>query len=243
MAKNASFWGPSLLVLASSVSAAGCRMPGANVQPSQGTRPEQQGGQTPPPVRTPKPKPVRGFAVAKAELQGDGLHLHLHFTRPLAPTQAVDPNDFRLSVGLAYAYKQYAYAYYYDPGYYAGEDEEPAHFVAMHGEGESLELTLAQPFPMSYCVELEREARAAAAEPGIDARGGLFLHYSPGQAPIRDRGGAKLKPAAEAWVLHRNTHGEDEAAYELELEGPKARRAFKGAIPVRCGPELPPGPR
>ena len=218
----------------------GCRLPGASVESS--TEPSSGTSQPPPVVNERQgPKP-RGFAVVDAELAGDGVTLRLEFTRPVAPTTGVNPNDFRLSLGLSYAYKMYAYAYYYDVGY-AADAGELAEFVSLEVAEHVVELTLAEPFPLYYCQEIERELVMMQQEPGIKAKGGMFLHYSPGKVPVMDTKGKALSPIAEKWVLHREQAGEDYGPGEMYIEGPKARRAFEGAIPVRCGPELPPGPR
>lgn len=237
----ADFWGPSLLVLGSSVGLLGCRLPGASLDTASELQAEGQG---PPAVVRERPgkKPRAGFAVVDAVLDGDGVTVRLEFTRPVGPTTGVDPNDFRLSFGMAYAYKMYAYAYYYDVGY-TGDAGELAEFVGLEAEGEVVELRLADAFPLAYCAELEREVVMMQQEPGVRVKGGVFLHYSPGATALTDTKGKALGPAAEQWVLHRRSGGKDDELGELYIEGPKARRAFNGAIPVRCGPELPPGPR
>jgi hypothetical protein len=177
--------------------------------------------------------------VIEAELLGEGEHLRLHFSEPLAPTDNVDPNDFRLSVALAYMYKTYAYAYYYDAGLVDGEALMAV--TAMRGQGDTLELYLDPPFDLGYCHELQREVDEMRGEPGVRADGGVFLHYAPGDAPITDPQGNQMAAIAAQWVLQKREGGD--SPEEMYLEGPPARRALRDPIRVRCGPVRPPGPR
>jgi len=245
-ARHSSYWGPSLLMLASSLSLGACRVPSATIDAGSAAPPGDEGQRAPaqaqPKASAPMPK-VRGFGIVDAELSGDGQQLQLSFSRPLAPTEDIDPNDFRLSIGYAYTYRQYAYAYYYDVVYYVGDYDGVASFETARAEQHSLLLTLNHPLPLSYCSAVEAEVRALQSEPGIKARGGVFLHYAPSGAPVRDAKGHKLGSFAEQWVLSLREAEDPYDAVEVELEGGKARRAFSGAIPVRCGPVLPPGPR
>ncbi|KIG14452.1 hypothetical protein DB30_06795 [Enhygromyxa salina] len=183
--------------------------------------------------------PRQGPTLTEAELLGEGEHLRLHFSEPLAPTDRVDPNDFRLSMAMVYSYKMYAYAYYYDPG--LAEGEELMVVTSMRGQGDTLDLYLSPPFELAYCEELRRELADMQSEPGVRADGGVFLHYAPGEVPITDLDGNHMAAVAAEWVLHRRRGTEDPE--EMYFEGPPARRALREPIRVRCGPRLPPGPR
>jgi hypothetical protein len=89
------------------------------------------------------------------------------------------------------------------------------------------------PIELEYCHEIEREMLEARSEPGARLAGGLYLHYSPGERPITDMQGDEMRAAAADWVLRGRAGGDD--AYEMYFEGPKARRALRHAIPIRCG--------
>lgn len=183
--------------------------------------------------------PRHGPTVIDAELLGDGKRLRLQLSEPVASTQGVDPNDFRLSMAMAYAYKLYAYAYYYDPGE-LGDTGELLTMRSLEAQGDTLELELGQFIDPAYCAELQQEIRDMQ-EPGVRADGGLFLHYAPGERGIVDSDGNQMAAIAAEWVLHKRRGGDD--AYEMYVEGPAARRALREPVRVRCGPEIPPGPR
>jgi hypothetical protein len=199
--------------------------------------------------KPPSKAPTRtrsGPAVIDAELTGEGDRLRLRFSEPLASTEGVDPNDFRLSFAMAYTYRAYAYAYYYDLGDFDsdadGDTDGDAllEFTGMTSRGETLELELSSAIPLDYCHEIALEVAELNREPGIRAKGGIFLHYAPGELPITNAGGRALAPVAAEWVL-RKRRGDDEAD-SMYFEGAPARRALREPIPVRCGPVLPPGP-
>lgn len=232
--------------LGAGIGVAGCSLPSAKIEtpapaPAPAPTKHEVAAKTKAAAKARRKSATRGRGptVIAAELLGDGDRLRLHFSEPLAPTRGVDPNDFRLSVALAYIYKLYAYAYYYDPGEYGGD--EPMAITALDGAGEILELRLEPAFPISYCLEMQREVQDMRSEPGVKADGGLFLHYAPGEIPITDAEGNGVAAIAAEWVLRRRRGDED--ADEMYFEGPLARRALRDPIPVRCGPELPPGPR
>jgi hypothetical protein len=168
--------------------------------------------------------------VIEAELLDDGGHLRLHFSEPLAPTDGVDPNDFRISVAMAYVYKMYAYAYYYDAGLLDGEQLMAV--TSMRGQGDMLDLYLNQVFDLEYCHELQVDVADMNSEPGVRANGGLFLHYAPGDTPITDPQGNPMAAIAAEWVLHKRRGTEDPE--EMYFEGPPARRALRDAIPIGC---------
>ncbi len=157
-------------------------------------------------------------------------HLRLHFSEPLAPVDGVDPNDFRMSMGMAKSYLRYAYTYYYDPG----ELQDGAmNFTRMQAQGDIIDLYFEPPFDIQYCHELATEMAEMDAEPGVSAKGGFYLHYSPGNKPITDSDGNALAPIGPEWVLRKRRGGDE--AYDMYLEGAAARRALRGLIPVDCG--------
>jgi hypothetical protein len=178
--------------------------------------------------------------VIDAELLPDGKHLRLHLSEPITPTEGVNPNDFRLSMAMAYAYKLYAYATYYDIGEIS-ETGELLNMRSLVGQGDTLELEFDQFVDPVYCAELERSVEELHREPGVRADAGMFLHYAPGERAIVDSEGNAMAAIAAEWVLRKRRGGDD--AYEMYAEGLPARRALREPIRVRCGPELPPGPR
>jgi hypothetical protein len=214
---------------------AACQLPTANLQLT---------------TEAPKTAETKPTAVAKRErkpgldrrrpeivdaelLSGD--HLRLRFSEPLAPLDGVDPNDFRLSLGMSYAYKFYAYAYYMDlVDTIDGDHEGLLRLADMSGQGDTIDLHLEPDFDLAYCHELMAEIAEMQQEPGIRYEAGLFLHYSPGPVPVTDEAGNGLSPVGADWVLVARRGGDE--AYELYFEGPEARRAMRGLIPVECGP-------
>jgi hypothetical protein len=222
--------------VSSAVALAACALPSADISTTQTTSPTPPRAQAKAQRKSAAPR--HGPTVLDAELLGDGKHLRLHLSEPVAPTDGVDPNDFRLSLAMAYAYKLYAYAYYYDPGE-LGDTGELLSMRSLQANGATLELELDQFIDPAYCAEFQAELEGAQ-EPGIRVDGGLFLHYAPGERAITDNDGNEMRAIAAEWVLHRRRGGDD--AYEMYFEGPPARRALREPIRVRC-PELPPGPR
>ncbi len=219
-----------------------CALPSADIS-TTATATATDGA--PPPE--PQSKPARKVGsrnlrptVLDAELLPDGKHLRLYMSEPVTVPDGVDPNDFRLSVAMAYSYRLYAYAYYYDLGA-MGEAGEMLDILSLREQGYTLELELDQFVDPTYCMELEQEIEAAKSEPGVRADGGIFLHYSPGERPIVDKDGNAMPPIAAEWALLKRRGGED--AYEMYFEGPPARRALREPVRIRCGPEPPPGPR
>lgn len=212
---------------------AACSLPTANVQLS--AERVESPADTPAPAPRPR-KPGRDFSrpqIVDAELV-TGDHLRLHFSEPLASLAGVDPNDFRLSMGMAKSYKFYAYAYYLDLGETIEGDHGLLKLARMSGQDDIVDLYLAPALDLAYCHEIATEIAEMQNEPGIRANGGLFLHYSPGESPIADAAGNGLAAIGPEWVLRGKRGGED--AYELYFEGPAARRAMHGLIPIECGP-------
>jgi hypothetical protein len=215
---------------------AACTLPSADISTTATVAPEPGSKAEPrkPVARNHRP------TVLDAELLPDGKHLRLYLSEPVMPTDGIDPNDFRLSVAMSYAYRLYAYAYYYDLGE-LGENGEMLGIRSLENAGTTLELELDQFVDPAYCMEFEQELQSMRGEPGIRADGGIFLHYAPGERPIVDDDGDAMSAIAGEWVLRKRRGGED--ALEMHFEGLPARRALREPIRVRCGPDLPPGPR
>jgi len=220
---------------------AACALPSADIGTTAtvASAPESE---PPSKAKTPRKPVARNHrpTVLDAELLPDGKHLRLYLSEPVTSTEGVDPNDFRLSVAMAYQYRLYAYAYYYDLGEMS-ESGEMLGVRSLEDEGATLELELDQFVDPAYCMEFELEIQSMRSEPGMRADGGIFLHYAPGERPIIDDDGNAMSAIAAEWVLRKRRGGED--ALEMYFEGPPARRALREPVRVRCGPELPPGPR
>jgi hypothetical protein len=214
---------------------AACSLPSATLQlDSNDPAQPSPAAKAPPPARERKPGlDRRRPEVVHAELV-TGDHLRLHFSEPLATLDGVDPNDFRLSLGMAKSYKFYAYAYYFDLGDTVEGDHGLLRLSAIAGQGDTLDLQLEPAFDLAYCHELMAELVAMQSEPDVKAEGGLFLHYSPGEQPITDEAGNGLAAIGPDWVQQARRGGED--AYEMYFEGPQARKALRGLIPIECGP-------
>jgi hypothetical protein len=228
-------------VVGSAVALTSCALPSADISTTNTPAPEQE-SRSKAKAQRKSAAPRRGPMVIDAELLADGKHLRLQLSEPVAPTDGVDPNDFRLSMAMTYAYKFDAYAYYYDLGEF-GDSGVILSFLAIRTpspEADTLELELDQFIDPAYCAELQREV-AEMQGPGIRADGGIFLHYAPGERPITDNDGNHMAALAAEWVLLRRE--DSEYAHEMYVEGPAARRALREPVRVRCGPELPPGPR
>jgi hypothetical protein len=140
---------------------------------------------------------------------------------------------------MAYTYKFYAYAYYYDLGE-LGETGELLNIRSLQGQGDTIDLELDQFIDPAYCMEFELEIQDMRSEPGVRADGGVFLHYAPGERAITDSEGNAMAAIAAEWVLRKRRGGDE--AYEMYFEGPPARRVLRDPIRVRCGPVVPPGP-
>jgi hypothetical protein len=227
----------------SAVALTSCALPSADISTTNTPAPtEESRSKTKAKAQRKSAAPRRGPMVIDAELLADGKHLRLQLSEPVTPTDGVDPNDFRLSMAMAYAYRFYAYAYYYDLGE-LGDTGELLNILNIHtlqAQPDTLELEVDQFIDPAYCAELQHDI-ADMQEPGIRADGGIFLHYAPGERAITDSDGNQMAAFAAEWVLHRRRGSEE--AYEMYIEGPAARRALREPVRVRCGPELPPGPR
>jgi hypothetical protein len=150
------------------------------------------------------PVVIGGSFVARDRVQ-------LTFSEALAPTDAVNPRQFRLS--MAYSSRDYqagyASGYYYDLG--GSDTYEPALVVTSleryDSRPEVLGLQLSRAVPVDLCTGIAdtraEMADLSAEEPGSSARVGVFLHYtSRGSAGVRDLDGNALEDMGGEWALH-----------------------------------------
>jgi hypothetical protein len=143
--------------------------------------------------------------------------VQLTFNEALAPVDAVNPRQFRLSHGYSVVdFGEYGYGSgtYYDLG---GTDnyEQPLVIVALERSEEHPELLgllLSRPIPVELCEQineqqttLKTEASAAATAGGGVVRGqaGVFLHYtSRGSVGVRDSVHNPLADIGAHWALN-----------------------------------------
>lgn len=221
------------------LSLAACRLPSAELGSLERAEPSS----SPAKATTsaiPRAKPRGRPEVVDAELVSGDL-LRLTFSEPIAPVAGIDPNDFRLSVGMAKSYRTYAYAYYYD---LADASDSDLPFLELRDmtlvDPRVLELHLEPDFDLAVCHELLDELAMMTSEPGIQVRGGVFLHYLPSRAAIEDLEGNPLAAMGSDWLLARRSGGEE--AYEIYMSGPAARRALRDVVPIRCAEPPPADP-
>jgi hypothetical protein len=140
-------------------------------------------------------------AIARAHLTAPQV-VTLHFSEPVTPDEAFDPQQFRLSVGAHEREKDgYTNTYYYDP--LAIDEGAPlGAFVETRVVDEhTLELVLSAPIPSDLCDELQADADATP-----EAALGLYLHYRDGDtAGIVDADGNHLADIAPHWIERKAT--------------------------------------
>lgn len=157
----------------------------------------------------------RGPGDAPRLLSGrfvDRTTLELRFTKTIAPTDGVDPSQFRLSAGRGITSEgrdlgrrycdQYTYYFdlsadlddYWDWGY-SGEEERVriTGLANVTSDPDSLELTLSPPLDPYRCLQLEYAA---------DDDVGIFVHYAGHSVPnVEDIDGNALEDIAPHWAL------------------------------------------
>jgi len=144
--------------------------------------------------------------------------VQLTFNEALAPVDAVNPRQFRLSHGYSlvdFGEYEYASGSYYDLGG-TNESEQPLVIVALErseAHPELLGLLLSRPIPVELCEEVSgqrasiaTEASAAATAPGgggVRGQAGVFLHYtSRGSVGVRDSVQNPLADIGAQWALN-----------------------------------------
>ncbi len=203
---------------------AGCRRPSADLNlpgdaGGPGREPElSEPAATDKTCATPKPAPgspddheapiVLGARFVAAD------RVQLSFSEALAPVDAVNPRQFRLSRaytmidddGGGYVY---ATGYYYD---LAGPDSYSQPLVVIKLElyeqqPEILALTLSRPIPPEVCEQLgetQAQLEQMANQPeGRRGETGLFLHYTArGSDGVRDRVNNPLDEFGADWAIN-----------------------------------------
>jgi hypothetical protein len=155
-----------------------------------------------------------------ARFNKTGQFLLLRFSEPMAPVDAVDPNDFRVSLATStrYQYNGYGYNYIYessryaDPNlnlgydyYYGGYGFQPlvVEKVANGKKDTDIILRFFDPLEEDACLsfaQLQADYEFFDSLPNQDAMVGLFPHYSPGAVKVKSADGEVLAPIGPEWV-------------------------------------------
>lgn len=146
------------------------------------------------------------FALIEAAFADDFGTLVLTFNDAVAPVDAVDPADFRISMALSmsvnYMGMQYDVSYYSDPNVYVDYEAMPIGMMAIANgpNADQISLTLAPVFNVDACAELEYALTQVPPEATAD--GHFFPHYAAGNIPVTSEGGTELAAIGPDWVLN-----------------------------------------
>ena len=154
-----------------------------------------------------------GFRVTNVAFDGEGT-LTLTFSQPVANASAIDPNDFRLSVGRTFSYSApetgegqsnsfyndidwLNYDYYEPPGRFAFASAS-AGSAANQLLLEDAEGLIAQACTyVSYYLDYYAQYQPPYVRRDI----GIFLHYASGDIPLESESGEALADIGPDWVL------------------------------------------
>jgi hypothetical protein len=236
---------------------AGCRRTSADLSvPGEGPRPRAAEPEVCPPCASPKPPAGSPDDRDPPTILGARFvardRVQLTFSEALAPVEAVNPRQFRLSraYSMIDSAGAYATAEYYDlagPAVY----DPPLVVVSLDlydDRPEVLALNLSAPVPVELCEDLlatQTDLDAMTTEPGSNGRRGrvgVFLHYtSRGSEGVRDRVNNPLGDLGAEWALHfgarqKHSYG-TEPVVRLDLI-PEI-----GCPDATLTPRGPPGPR
>ncbi len=144
---------------------------------------------------------VGDFALIAAELTNANATLVLTFSDAVAPVDAVDPADFKISYAWTYSvmYKQlYEVSYYIDPNNDFGGTPVAMTAIANGPNPDQISLDLMPGVDPGICTTIQNYIEGANLGVTVDA--GLFPHYSPGATPVTSEGGIDLLPIGPEWV-------------------------------------------
>lgn len=161
-----------------------------------------------------------GFRITRVEFDNAST-ITLTFSEPVADLGEVNPNDFRLSVGMTRQYTYvydgvsytYAYTTYQDVSYPAGiytYDYGPNRFtfesLAVGASGSQVVLTSTDPLGPNACEWLDSvedffEMYTSYYGDDVLWDVGFFLHYASGDVPIENQTGVELAEIGPDWVL------------------------------------------
>lgn len=154
------------------------------------------------------------FTLIEAAFADDFGTLVLTFNDAVAPVDAVDPTDFRISLALTLTYDYmgmlYNNSYYSDPNTYFEQYAMPVGMAAIANgpNAEQISLTLDPMFDADSCPGLEYTL--SQVSPEATAEGHFFPHYAPGDIPVTSAGGVELAPIGPDWVLGGESYSDIE---------------------------------
>ena len=144
-----------------------------------------------------------------AKFNATGQFLLLRFSEPMAPVDAVDPSDFRVSFARTQSYSgyygEYNWSFYADPGIYYSYnyyDYTPLVVTKVSAGNKATDIVLRfenalDPQVCAWLAQLEQDFEN---NPSLQAEVALFPHYSPGAVPVESLDGEALAPIGPDWV-------------------------------------------
>jgi hypothetical protein len=148
------------------------------------------------------------FELELAVLNVTGQFVALRFSEPVAPVDGIDPRDFRISVAsemyLSNGNGDYEYTTYWDANFYADHyagyyppepystDRFETDLIAAGNMPTDIVLRFEMPLDPTLCEWLDTTGQSDYVF--------LFVHYSPGEIPVRSADGEELAPIGPEWV-------------------------------------------
>ncbi len=171
------------------------------------------------------------FEVLAAEFEGNTA-LRLTFSHPVAPVEAVDPRDFRISWVFSTRYQgyyggQYDSTQYRDPNVFGYYDYPMALRVGALVLESDVELKLEFESPLGpLACQYVGYWNENPPYPPTERIVGLFLHHRAGDIPVQDVQGNPLASFGAAWVeyegltMYTSTFGMPELDPRIEIPCP-----------------------
>lgn len=162
-----------------------------------------------------QPEDELGFRVTNIEFDDDAT-ITLTFSEPLADFDGINPNDFRLSVGLTSSYSYtyegmsatYEYTSYNDLAYFSNDYYYTGLviFTALTEGSAANEIVLEAsqtiaPVCDNLANQIELFEMYFGESPGSRFDAAIFLHYASGEIPIESTSGSVLGDIGADWVL------------------------------------------
>ena len=192
--------------------------------PDPTSDPDPTGDPPPPPPGIPGPPQLLDARFA------DNQTLQLTFTEAIAPTQAVDPQQFRLSAAFGADDPEYYFfgTFYQEVGQFNGSQDDCEEYCYEYCDGDYCyeqcwDYCYAPPGPPVRVVAITQlpelpEVLLLTLDNGIGSRvcetleqqppffvADLFIHYTAsGSAPVTDGQGERLASISEQWALERD---------------------------------------
>jgi hypothetical protein len=174
-------------------------------------------GTDPDPTGT-DPDPTGGndipLELVLAKFNATGQFLLLRFSEPMAPVDAVDPSDFRVSfartVNYSGYYGEYSWSFYVDPGvYYDYNYYQYTPLVVTKVSAGSKEtdivLRFETPVDPQVCDWLAQLEDIYENDPSQEGKVAIFPHYSPGAVPVESVDGEVLSAIGPDWVEYESS--------------------------------------